>query len=105
MPGLLRGVARTAVVAGTAWLFCDERMQGAVDTLVVDEAGQVSLANVVATASTDSTMTVSDPAKSFARTPIFTTPAVSAEHPRSGSRSPGSSRCTPPRDRASRAGA
>jgi uncharacterized protein len=40
----------TAVVAGTAWLFCDERMQGAVDTLVVDEAGQVSLANVVAMA-------------------------------------------------------
>jgi predicted RecB family nuclease len=42
--------AGPAVVAGTAWLFCDERMEGAVDTLVVDEAGQVSLANVVATA-------------------------------------------------------
>ncbi|HEY2704908.1 MAG TPA: TM0106 family RecB-like putative nuclease [Candidatus Dormibacteraeota bacterium] len=39
-----------AVVAGTAWLFCHETMEGAVDTLVVDEAGQVSLANVVATA-------------------------------------------------------
>jgi uncharacterized protein len=38
------------VVAGTAWLFCDESMEGLVDTLVVDEAGQVSLANVVAMA-------------------------------------------------------
>jgi uncharacterized protein len=42
--------AGPAVVAGTAWLFCHERMQGIVDTLVVDEAGQVSLANVVAMA-------------------------------------------------------
>lgn len=43
-------VARGAVdvVAGTAWLFSREAMQGAVDVLVVDEAGQMSLANVLA---------------------------------------------------------
>ncbi|HVA60952.1 MAG TPA: TM0106 family RecB-like putative nuclease [Mycobacteriales bacterium] len=38
------------VVAGTAWLFAREGMAGAVDTLVVDEAGQLSLANVLAVA-------------------------------------------------------
>ncbi len=36
------------VVAGTAWLFAREDMVGALDLLVVDEAGQVPLANVVA---------------------------------------------------------
>jgi predicted RecB family nuclease len=35
------------VVAGTAWLFAREGMAGAVDVLVVEEAGQMSLANVV----------------------------------------------------------
>jgi predicted RecB family nuclease len=38
------------VVAGTAWLFARETMIEAVDTLVVDEAGQLSLANVIAVA-------------------------------------------------------
>jgi uncharacterized protein len=36
------------VVAGTPWLFSDERMDGVLDVLVVDEAGQMSLANAIA---------------------------------------------------------
>ncbi len=36
------------VGAGTPWVWAHEDLQGAVDTLFVDEAGQVSLANVVA---------------------------------------------------------
>jgi predicted RecB family nuclease len=36
------------VVAGTAWHFARQDIAGALDLLVVDEAGQVSLANVVA---------------------------------------------------------
>jgi uncharacterized protein len=36
------------VVAGTAWLFGREALEGTLDTLVVEEAGQLSLANVVA---------------------------------------------------------
>lgn len=40
-----------AVIAGTAWLWSREDMAGAVDILFVDEAGQVSLANVLASAS------------------------------------------------------
>ena len=38
------------VVAGTAWLLAREEMSGQFDTLVVDEAGQLSLANVLAVA-------------------------------------------------------
>jgi predicted RecB family nuclease len=38
------------VVAGTAWLFARAAMQGHLDVLVVDEAGQMSLANVLAVA-------------------------------------------------------
>jgi uncharacterized protein len=38
------------VVAGTAWLFARPALEGAVDTLIVEEAGQFSLANVVAMA-------------------------------------------------------
>ena len=34
--------------AGTAWLFAREDMDGGVDTLVIDEAGQVSLADALA---------------------------------------------------------
>jgi len=41
-------VDRLDVVAGTAWLFARPDMLGAVDTLVIDEAGQMSLANVLA---------------------------------------------------------
>ena len=36
------------VAAGTSWLFAREQMVGSVDVLFVDEAGQMSLANVVA---------------------------------------------------------
>jgi uncharacterized protein len=36
------------VVAGTSWLFAREAMNGTLDVVVVDEAGQMSLANVVA---------------------------------------------------------
>ena len=38
------------LVAGTAWLWAREEMAGAVDVLVVDEAGQFSLANALAVA-------------------------------------------------------
>lgn len=40
--------AGAKVVAGTAWLFASAALDGALDQLVVDEAGQMSLANVVA---------------------------------------------------------
>jgi uncharacterized protein len=36
------------LVAGTAWLFARDELDGKLDTLVVDEAGQVSLADVLA---------------------------------------------------------
>jgi predicted RecB family nuclease len=36
------------IVGGTAWLFARPEMEGSVDALVVDEAGQVSLANAIA---------------------------------------------------------
>lgn len=38
----------TQLVAGTAWLFVDERFNQHFDYLFIDEAGQVSVANVVA---------------------------------------------------------
>jgi predicted RecB family nuclease len=44
----LLGAERVDVVAGTAWLFARSDMAGSVDTLIVDEAGQLSLANVMA---------------------------------------------------------
>jgi predicted RecB family nuclease len=36
------------LVAGTAWLFCREEFEGALDYLVIDEAGQISLADALA---------------------------------------------------------
>ncbi|MBA3433217.1 MAG: ATP-binding protein [Actinobacteria bacterium] len=36
------------LVAGTAWLFARSELRGFLDTLIVDEAGQVSLADVLA---------------------------------------------------------
>ncbi|MFI5226982.1 MAG: TM0106 family RecB-like putative nuclease [Candidatus Limnocylindrales bacterium] len=45
-PALTAG--RYDVAAGTAWLFARPDMRDAVDVLFVDEAGQLSLANVVA---------------------------------------------------------
>lgn len=38
------------LVWGTAWLFAREELEGTLDALVVDEAGQLSLANVLAVA-------------------------------------------------------
>jgi uncharacterized protein len=38
------------VVGGTAWVWSKENLAGAIDVLVVDEAGQMSLANVLACA-------------------------------------------------------
>ena len=39
---------RVQVAAGTAWLWSRAELDGAIDTLFVDEAGQMSLANVLA---------------------------------------------------------
>src|SRR5207253_504258 len=36
------------VVAGTAWLFARKELEGRFDTIFIDEAGQMSLADVVA---------------------------------------------------------
>jgi uncharacterized protein len=44
------------VVAGTAWLWSRQEMAGAVDVLFVDEAGQMSLANVLAVSQAASSM-------------------------------------------------
>jgi len=54
------GSARLA--AGTAWLWAREEMMGAVDVLFIDEAGQMSLANVLAVSpATDSLVLLGDP--------------------------------------------
>jgi uncharacterized protein len=49
-PGKLAEVLDPEVelVAGTAWLFAREELDGELDTLVVDEAGQYSLADTIA---------------------------------------------------------
>src|SRR5690606_9982346 len=50
------------LVAGTAWLWARDAMAGSVDVLVVDEAGQISLANVLAaSAAADSVILLGDP--------------------------------------------
>lgn len=50
------------LVAGTAWLLTRPQLDGALDTLVVDEAGQLSLANVLAVAgAADRLVLVGDP--------------------------------------------
>lgn len=50
------------VVGGTSWLWAREDMEGAVDALFVDEAGQLSLAAVCAVAGTaDSVVLLGDP--------------------------------------------
>jgi predicted RecB family nuclease len=50
------------LVAGTPWLFARPEMEGRLDTLFVDEAGQLSLANVVAVGtSTTSMVLLGDP--------------------------------------------
>jgi uncharacterized protein len=40
--------SRVQLLAGTAWLFAREDLDGALDTLVIDEAGQVALADALA---------------------------------------------------------
>jgi uncharacterized protein len=50
------------VVAGTSWLFSRTELEGRLDVLFVDEAGQYSLANVVAAGTcADSIVLVGDP--------------------------------------------
>jgi len=53
---------RATLAAGTSWLWASTKMPEAVDVLFVDEAGQISLANVVAMArATDSLVLLGDP--------------------------------------------
>ena len=50
------------VAAGTTWLWASSKMAGTVNVLFVDEAGQISLANVIATApATNSIVLLGDP--------------------------------------------
>lgn len=52
----------STIAAGTAWLWAREELQGAVDVLFVDEAGQLSLANAVAVSgAADSLVLLGDP--------------------------------------------
>jgi len=44
----VRAGSDVLLFAGTAWLFAHEDLDGAVDTLIIDEAGQVSLADALA---------------------------------------------------------
>lgn len=53
---------RANLAAGTSWLWVSSKMQGAIDVLFVDEAAQISLANVVSMArATDSLVLLGDP--------------------------------------------
>ena len=53
---------RSNVAAGTSWLWASSKMRDAVDVLFVDEAGQISLANVLAVArATQSLVLLGDP--------------------------------------------
>ena len=49
-PKLVQGLrdGELDVAAGTAWMWAREDFAASVDTLVIDEAGQMSLANVLA---------------------------------------------------------
>jgi uncharacterized protein len=66
-PDSKRGVARILrgefdVVGGTAWVWAKDELAGALDVLVVDEAGQMSLANVLACAqSAENLVLLGDP--------------------------------------------
>jgi predicted RecB family nuclease len=53
---------RANLAAGTSWMWVSSKLAGAVDVLFVDEAGQISLANVVAMArATASLVLLGDP--------------------------------------------
>ena len=45
---IVQAVSNDEVAGGTAWLWARAEMAGAVDVLVIDEAGQMSLANTLA---------------------------------------------------------
>jgi predicted RecB family nuclease len=47
-PGIIKEIAQFSLVAGTAWLFSSPQLEQKFDYLFVDEAGQVSLANLLA---------------------------------------------------------
>ena len=48
-PAVQRGLSKDMyLVGGTLWLWCNDSLSESIDTLVVDEAGQMSLANVLA---------------------------------------------------------
>ena len=56
------GAGRVNLAAGTPWLWASSKMADSVDVLFVDEAGQISLANVIAIArATDSLVLLGDP--------------------------------------------
>jgi AAA domain/RNase_H superfamily len=56
------GDGKARIVAGTVWLWARPEMAGSVDVLFVDEAGQMSLANVLAASSaTGSIVLLGDP--------------------------------------------
>ena len=53
---------RANIAAGTPWLWASAKMTGAIDVLFVDEAGQISLANVAAMSqATESIVLLGDP--------------------------------------------
>jgi uncharacterized protein len=53
---------RSNLAAGTSWLWASSKVASAIDVLFVDEAGQISLANVVAMSqATDSIVLLGDP--------------------------------------------
>jgi uncharacterized protein len=50
VPEFLRASRRAQLLAGTAWLFARPELDGTLDHLVIDEAGQVALADALALA-------------------------------------------------------
>ena len=53
---------RANLAAGTSWLWASSKLEGAIDTLFVDEAGQISLANVASMAhATSNIVLLGDP--------------------------------------------
>src|SRR5262249_2859306 len=45
---VVRAASAVALLAGTAWLFARKELDGRLDYLIVDEAGQISLADAMA---------------------------------------------------------
>lgn len=63
-PKILKGLANDEidVVGATAWAWCREDFEQSVDVLIVDEAGQMALSNVLATApAAESLILLGDP--------------------------------------------